>query len=74
MSDEEQPPKTQAQLLFEIMRLSNRIYQVRSLLNAPDGNKSRNWSLSCQLVKLKAQHETIRKQLYGPRLEVDNTT
>lgn len=72
MSDEEQ--KSQAQLLFEANRLSNRIYQVRSLLNSPDANKERNWALSCQLVKLSAQRKKIQEKLYGPALEVDNTT
>ena len=72
MSDQEE--LTQAQLLFKVMQLSNRIYAVRSLLNNPDGNKERNWSLSCQLVKLKAEHKRISSKLYGPAIEVDNTT
>ncbi|CAB4138735.1 hypothetical protein UFOVP344_7 [uncultured Caudovirales phage] len=69
----EQEELTQAQLLFKVTQLSNRIYQVRWLLNNPDANKSRNWTLSCQLVKLMAERKKLQEKLYGPVIEVDNT-
>lgn len=52
----------------EIIRLSKRIDLIRYNLNQPKENTRNNWSLSCQLVKLLARRDAVRKSL--PELEV----
>ena len=65
---EEDKEPTPQEKLEEIIRLNKRIDLIRYNLNQPKENPMNNWSLSCQLVKLLARREAVRKSL--PELEV----
>ena len=67
-TDKDKPEPTPQEKLEEIIRLNKRIDLIRYNLNQPKDNPMNNWSLSCQLVKLLARREAVRKSL--PELEV----
>jgi hypothetical protein len=68
MSSDTKEPETPAEIHAEIVILTKRIDNIRKQLNDKEkADKSRNWSMSCQLVKHLKRREALQK-LIRPHL------
>ena len=66
-NDDDTPEPTPEELHAEIVTLTKRIETIRKQLNdTTRDDKSRNWSMSCQLVKHLKRREVLQK-LIRPR-------